>query len=135
MNTELRKEAKNDLEKDFFKPRNNAVFGKAMENVRKQRDIKLVITNKRRNYLVSEPNYHTKKWFSEHLLATEIKKKTKAKINKPVYLGLSILEFIKTLMHGLYQNNAKLCYVDTDSLVFDIKTEDFYKDIADDVEK
>ena len=75
MNTELRKEAKNDLEKDFFKLRNNAVFRKAMENVEKQRNIKLVITNKRRNYLVSEPNYHTKKWFSEHLLAIEKKKK------------------------------------------------------------
>ena len=95
MNTELTKEAKNDLEKDFFKLRNNAVFGKTMENVRKQRDIKLVITNKRRNYLVSEPNYHTKKWFSEHLLAIEIKKKPKAKINKPVYLGLSTLELVK----------------------------------------
>ena len=80
MNTELTKEAKNDLEKDFFKLRNNAVFGKTMENVRKQRDIKLVITNKRRNYLVSEPNYHTKKWFSEHLLAIEIKKKQKQKL-------------------------------------------------------
>ena len=143
MNTELRKEAKNDLEKDFFRLRNNAVFGKTMENVRKQRDIKLVITNRRRNYLVSEPNYHTKKWFSEYLLAIEMKKETKAKINKPVYLGLSILEFSKTLMYGFwynyikpkYQNNAKLCYMDTDSLIFDIKTEDFYKDIADDVEK
>ena len=80
MNTELTKEAKNDLEKDFFKLRNNAVFGKTMENVRKQRDIKLVITNKRRNYLVSEPNYHTKKWFSEHSLAIEIKKKQKQKL-------------------------------------------------------
>ena len=69
------------------------------------------------------------------MLAIEIKKKTKAKINKPVYLGLSILEFSKTLMYGLYQNNAKLCYMDTDSLIFDIKTEYFYKDIADDVEK
>ena len=69
------------------------------------------------------------------LVSNRNQKKTKAKINKSVYLGLSILEFIKTLMYGLYQNNAKLCYVDTDSLVFDIKTEDFYKDIADDVEK
>ena len=68
MNTKFRKEAKNDFEKDFFKLMNNAVFGKTMENVRKHRDIKLVTTNKRRNYLVSEPKYHTTKWFSENLM-------------------------------------------------------------------
>ena len=97
MNTEKRKEAKNDSEKDFFKLINNAVFGKTMENVRKHRDIKLVTTDKRRNRLVSEPNYHTKKWFSEKILAIEIKK-TKVKTNKPIYVGLSILEISKTLM-------------------------------------
>ena len=74
MNTELRKEAKNDFEKDFFKLMNNAVFGKTMENVRKHRDIKLVTTDKRRNQLASEPNYHTTKYFSENLIATEMKK-------------------------------------------------------------
>ena len=65
MNTELRKKSKNDFEKDFFKLANNAVFGKTMENVRKHRDIKLLTTDKRRNQLVSEPNYHATKWFSE----------------------------------------------------------------------
>ena len=69
MKTEYMKNAKNDFEKDFFKSMNNAVFGKTMENVRKHRDIKLVTTNKRRNRLVSEPNYDTTKWFSENLLA------------------------------------------------------------------
>ena len=64
MNTKLRKEAKNEFEKDFFKLMNNAVFGKTMEDVRNYRDIKLVATNKRRNQLVLEPNYHTSKYFS-----------------------------------------------------------------------
>ena len=74
MNTKLRKEAKNDFEKDFFKLMNNAVFRKTMENVRKHRDIKLVTTGKRRNQLASEPNYHTTKYFSENLIAIEMKK-------------------------------------------------------------
>ena len=92
MNTELRKEAKNDFEKDFFKLMNNAVLGKTMENVKKHRDIKLVTTDKRRNQLAAEPNYHTTKYFSENL-------------------------------------------IDTDSFAIYIKTEDFYKDIANDVEE
>ena len=92
MNIELRKKAKNDFEKDFFKLMNNAVFGKTMENVRKHRDIKLVTTDKRRNKLVSEPNYYTIKCFSENLVAIEMKR-TKIKINKPIYLGLSILKY------------------------------------------
>ena len=81
----MKKKAKNEFEKDFFKLMNNAVFGKTMENVRKRRDIKLAATDKRRNRLVSEPNYHTTKWFSEKLLAIEMKK-TKVKMNKPIYL-------------------------------------------------
>ena len=74
MNTKLRKEVKNDFEKDFFKLMNNSVFGKTMENVRKHRDIKLVTTDEKRNKLVSEPIYHTTKCFSENLLAIEMKK-------------------------------------------------------------
>ena len=74
MDTKLRKEAKNDLEKDLFKLMINSVFGKTMENVRNYRDIKLVTTDKRRRRLVSEPNYHTHKIFSEHLMAIETKK-------------------------------------------------------------
>ena len=120
---------------------NNSVFEKTMENVRTHRDIKLVTRDKRRNYLVSEPNYYTTKWFSENLLAIEMKK-VKVKMNKPVYLGLPILEISKTLMYEFwydyikpqYQDNAKLCYMDTDSFIINNKTEDFYEDIADDVE-
>ena len=83
MTTDLRKKAKNDFEKDFFKLVNNAVLGKAMENIRKHRDIKLVPTERRRNYLVSEPDYHTTKFFTVNLLA--IKMKTKNKKNRNTY--------------------------------------------------
>ena len=87
MNNKLRTEANNDFEKDFFKLLNNTVFGKTMENVRKHKDIKLVTTERRRNYLVSEPNYHTTKFFTEHMLAIEMKK-TEILMNKPSCLGL-----------------------------------------------
>ena len=106
MNAELRKQAKNDFAKDFIKLMNNSVFGKTMENVRKHRDIKLVTTDKRRNQLVLEPNYHTTKYFSENLLAIEMKK-IKVKINKPVYLGLSILEIGKTLIYKFWYEYIK----------------------------
>ena len=97
MNTELRKEAKKNFEKDLFKLMNNSVFGKTMENIRNHRDIKLVTTDKKRSKLVSEPNYHIINLISEDLSIIEIKK-TKIKTNKPIYLGLSILEVSKILM-------------------------------------
>ena len=120
----------------------NAVFGKAMENVRKHRDFKLVIRDKKRSKLVSEPNYHSMNYISEDLSIIEMKI-TKVKMNKPIYLGLSILEIRKLLMYEFwydymkpkYGDNVKLCYMDTDSFIMNIKTEDFYKDIANDVEK
>ena len=96
MNTKLRKETKKYFKKDFFKLMNNAVFGKTMENVRKHRDIKLVTTYKRRKYLVLEPYYHTTKWFFRGFVGNRNEKKVK--MNKPVYLGLSILEISNTLM-------------------------------------
>ena len=86
MNTRLRKEAKNDFEKDFFKLMFNSVFAKTMENVRNHRDIKIVTTNKQRNKFASEPNYHSTKYISKDLLIMEMKK-VEVKINKPVYLG------------------------------------------------
>ena len=98
MNTELRKNAKNDFEKDFFKLMNDAVFGKTMENVSKHRDIKLVNTDTKRNKLVSEPNFHTTIWCSENLLAIEMKK-TVIKANKPIYLELAILSLSKIKMY------------------------------------
>ena len=145
MNTKLRTEAKNDCEKDFFKLMNNAVFGKTMENVRKHGDIKLVATDKKRNRLVLEPNYHTTKWFPQGLLPIEMKK-IKVKINRSVYLGLSnykIYTTYKTLMYKFwydyikpkYQQNAKLWYMETDSFIIHITIEDIYEDIANDFEK
>ena len=142
MNTEFRKKASNDFEKDFFKLMNNAVFGKTMENVRKHRYIKLVKTDHKRNKLVSEPNYHTMKLISENLSIIEMKK-VKVKMKKPIYLGLSILEISKIIMYEFwydyvkkkYGDMVKLCYMDTDSLIMSIKTKDFSKDIAQDVEE
>ena len=142
MNTELRKIAKIDFEKDFFKLMNNAVFGKTMENVRKHRDFKLVKTDNKRSKLVSEPNYHTINLISENLSIIEMKR-TKVKMNKPIYLRLSILEISKILMYEFwydymkpkYDDNVKLCYMDTDSFIMNIKTEDLCKVIANDVEK
>ena len=113
-----------------------------MENVRKDRDIRLVTTDKKRSKLVSESNYYTMNLISENLSITEMKR-NKVKMNKPIYLGLSILEIRKLLMYDFwydymkpkYGDSVKLCYMDTDSFIMNIKTEDFYKDIANDVEK
>ena len=142
MNTKLRMQVKNDFEKDFFKLMNNAVFGKTMENVRNLIDIKIVTTDKRRSILASEPNYHSTKYISKDLLIMEMKK-VEVKMNKPIYLGQAILDISKTLMYEFwydyimpkYGDKAGLCYMDTDSFVMYIKTEDFYKDIAGDVER
>ena len=120
---------------------NNEVFRKTMENMRKHRNKNLVTTERRRNYLVSEPNYHTTKFFTENLLAIKMKK-TEIRMNKPVYLGLSILELSKILIYEFWYNyvkskyseKIKLCYMDTGSVIVYIKTDDIYKDIAEDVE-
>ena len=119
---------------------NNAVFGKTMENVRKRRDIKRVTIERRRNYLVSEPNFHTTKFFTENVLAIEMKKADI--LMKPVYLGLSILTLSKILMYEFWYNyvklkcdqKTKLCYINTGSFIVYIKTDDIYKDIAEGVE-
>ena len=142
MNTKKRIEVKNEFEENFFKLMINYVFWKTMEKLRKHRDIKLVTTDEKRSKLISEPNYHTAKRFSGNLLAIEMKK-TKVKMNKPVYLGMSILDISKTLLYKFwydyikpkYENRAKLCYADTDSFIFYIITEDFFGDIAGDVKK
>ena len=120
---------------NFFKLINNSVFGKTMENVRKHRDIKLVTTEEKAIKLVLEPNYHTTKHFSDIMLATEMRK-TKVKMNKLLYLGMSILDISKTLIYEFwydyvkakYKDKTKLCYMNTDSFVINIFTEDFFED-------
>ena len=134
MNTGFRKYTKIEFEKDFFKLMNNSDFGKTMENVKIDRDIKLVTSDKRRKRLVSEPNYHSQKNFLEHLMAI--------KMNKPIYLSVSILDISETLTYEFwydyikpkYGDRAKLCYTDTDSFFIHIITEDLFEDIADDVD-
>ena len=109
-----------------------------MENVRNHRDIKLITTYKKRKRLVSEPSYHSHKKFSEHLMAIKMKK-TRVKL----YLGMSILDISKALMYEFwydytgpkYGDKSKLCYTDTDSFIINIKAEDFFEDISNDVEK
>ena len=121
---------------------NNSAFVKTMENVRNHRDIKLVTSDKRRKRLVSEPNYHSHKKFSEHLMAIEMKK-IRVKMAKPLYLGMSILDISKTLMYEFwydyinpkYGDRAKICYADTDSFIIYIKTEDLFEDISNDVKR
>ena len=121
---------------------NDSVFGTTMESGRNHRDIKLAATEEKRSKLVSEPNYHTTKHFSENLLAIEMKK-IKVIMNKPAYLGMPILDTSKILMCEFwydyikpkYGDRAKMCYMDTDSFIPYIITKDFYKDIVDDVER
>ena len=142
MNINLRKKKqKMVLKKISFKLMNNAVSLKTMENVRKHKDIKLATTEKRRNCLVSELNYHTTTFFTENLLAIKIKK-TEILMNKSVCLGISILELSKIIMYKFwydlvkpkYGEKVKLCNMDTDSFIVYIKNIYIYKDIAEDVE-
>ena len=133
-------ESKNEFDKGFYKLMNNAVYGKTIENVRNLRDIELVTTNARRKQLVSQPNYHTCKRFSENLIAIELRK-TKVYMNKPIYIGQAVLDISKTLMYTFfydylkpkYEDKVKLCCMDTDSCIFYVETDDFYKDINNDV--
>ena len=118
---------------------NNSVYGKTMENVRNHRDIILFTTNGKRHF-ASEPNYHSTKNISKDLLVMEMKK-TEVRMNKPIYLGQAILDLSKTLMYEFWydyikpklSDKVRLCHMDTDSFVMYIKTEDFYKDISNDI--
>ena len=140
MNTNLRTKAKNNFEKDFFKLMNNSVFGKTMENIRNRVNVKLVNTEERLKKLSAKPNYKSCKIFNENLISVHMKK-TSLTMNKPVYLGMCILDLSKTIMYDFHYNyikpkygaKAKLLFTDTDSFMYEIETEDFYKDISKDV--
>ena len=140
MNTNLRTKAKNNFEKDFFKLMNNSVFGKTMENIRNRVNVKLVNTQEKFKKLSAKPNYKSCKIFNENLISVHMKK-TSLIMNKPVYLGMCILDLSKTIMYDFHYNyikpkygaKAKLLFTDTDSFMYEIETEDFYKDISKDV--
>ena len=140
MNTELRAKAKNNFEKDLYKLMNNSVFGKTMENIRNRVNVKLVNNEEKARKLIAKPNYKHCKVFSENLISIHMKK-TSLLMNKPVYLGACILDLSKTIMYDfnynyikpMYKDKAKLLFTDTDSLMYEIETEDFYKDISGDV--
>ena len=140
-NTELRKRAKNSFEKDFFKLMNNSVFGKTMENIRNRVDVRLVNNRKAAEKLAARPNFKHLTIFDENLVAIHMKR-TKLVFDKPVYCGMSILDISKTLMYDFhygymkkkYGDKAELLFTDTDSLMYEIETEDFFEDIKMDVE-
>ena len=128
-------QAKNTFEKDFFKLMNNSVFGKTMENLRKRVDVKLVTDEKKLMKLVSKPTFVTGKIFNEKLVAVHKIKGTLA-LNRPAYVAMCISDLSKTLMHDfhynyikkIYNDKAKLLFTDTDSLTYEIETEDANKD-------
>ena len=140
MNTKLRAKANNNFEKDFFKLMNNSVFGKTIENIRNRVDVKLVNDKENAKKLTAKPNFKHINIFCEELVAIHMKK-TSLTMNKPIYLGMCILDLSKTIMYEFHYNyikpkygdKAKLLFSDTDSLMYEIQTEDFYKDISGDV--
>ena len=141
-NTELRKKADSDFEKDFFKLMINSVFGKTIENIRKRQNVSIVDKRKTALNLTKKPNFERVTIFDKNLIAVHMQK-TKIYFDKPVYVGQAILDLSKKLMFEfhynyikpMYGSKAELLFTDTDSLMYEIETEDFYKDIKDDVEE
>ena len=134
-NTGKRKDAKNNFEKDFFKLMNNSVFGKTMENLRKRVDVRLVVDEKKLLKMAAKPTYVSSKIFNENLVAVHKIKETLT-LNRPAYVGCCILDLSKVLMYKFHYNyikdkygdKAKLLFTDTDSLTYEIETEDVYQD-------
>ena len=138
-NTERRKHAANDFEKDFYKLMNNAVFGKTMENLRKRVNVKLVNDKTKLTKLTARPSFDSFRIFFEDLAAVNMKK-TKLYLNRPIYVGFAILDLSKVLMYQFhyeymkpkYDCNAKLLFTDTDSLCYEIRTNNIYQDMLED---
>ena len=141
-NTVKRTAAKNDFEKDFFKLMNNSVFGKTMENLRKRVDVRLVTNDKALKKLTSKPTFVSCKIFNEHLVAVHKIKETLT-LNRPAYVGMCILDLSKTLMYDfhynyimhMYGDRVRLLFTDTDSLMYEIETDDVYEDFSKDKDK
>lgn len=150
LNTSLRQASTTVFEKDFFKLLNNAIFGKTIENRRKQVNVKLVTdwddynnkTNKHLSAekLIAKPNFKSIKIFSENFVAIQLSPE-KIILDRPIYIGFSVLEYAKQHLYKFhynyiknkYKTQARLCYTDTDSLLYFISTEDFYEDIKNEV--
>ncbi|KAJ8891419.1 hypothetical protein PR048_003947 [Dryococelus australis] len=138
LNTNMRTKASNDFEKDFYKLMNNSVFGKTMENIRNRVDIRLCTSSMQVDKLVAKPNFKDRTIFTDSLVAVHMHK-TNLYFNKPIYVGMSILDLSKTLMYDFHYNlmkpkygkNIELCYQDTDSYIYCIKTSDFYSDMKE----
>ena len=141
-NTEKRKNSKNAFKKDFFKLMNNSVYGKTMENLHKRVDVRLITNEMKLLKMASKPTYVSSKIFNENLVAVHKIKETLT-LNRPAYVGMSILDLSKTLMYDFhynyiknkYGNKARLLFTDTDSLTYEIQTNDAYQDFFNDKEK
>ena len=141
-NTQKRSQAKNAFEKDFFKLMNNSVFGKTMENIRKRVDVRLITDGKKLLKMSSKPTFVCSKIFNENLVAVH-KIKEVLTLNRPAYVGMCILDLSKTLMYDFHYNyikqkygdKAKLLFTDTDSLTYEIQTEDVYQDFWNDKDR
>ena len=137
-NTDKRKQAKNDFEKDFYKLLNNSVYGKTMENLRNHTTVELVTSKERLRKVIAKPNVKLFKIFHENLAAVEVKK-SKLILNRPIYVGMSILNISKAHMYDFFYNhlkpkygeNMKLNFTDTDSFCLEIQTPDVYADMKE----
>lgn len=141
LNTNMRMRASNNFEKDFFKLMNNSVYGKTLQNIENYVDIRLISDKKAAIKLAAKPNYDKCTIFDENLVAIHMKR-TELLYNKLIYLGMCILDLSKLLMYDFhynyikkkYKNYATLLFTDTDSLMYEIMTDDFYSDISNDIE-
>ena len=142
LNTNMRKNAKNDFEKDFFKLMNNSIYGKTLENVRNRIEFKLVSNERQASNLTNKPTFKSRTIFSEDLVGIHMKK-TKVILNKPIFLGQTILDLSKYLMYDFHYNfmikkvkpeNLELLFTDTDSLAYVIKNVDWYKIILENLD-